>query len=69
MALTTSRVTRVFRFQGTDLPDPLPGQPAEKCIEVLAVSYPALNNADMEGPALEGGKQVYTLKVAAGTKG
>lgn len=67
--ITSQEITRIFRHQGTDYPDPLPGQPAEKCLEVLAVSNPKLNNARLEGPELENGQHVYTLKVAVGTKG
>lgn len=69
MAITTTKVKRVFRYEGTEFPDPLPGQPKGKCLDVLTVSYPQLNNAALDGPFFQDGKEVYQLKVAAGTKG
>jgi PRTRC genetic system protein C len=67
--LTVSKLKRVFVFSGTEVPDPLPGQSPEKCLEVLALSYPHLNNATVESARTEGGKQVYEIKTSYGTKG
>jgi PRTRC genetic system protein C len=67
--LTVSKLKRVFVFSGTELPDPLPGQPVERCLEVLALSYPHLNNATVDTAKVEGGKQVYEIKTSYGTKG
>lgn len=69
MALTTKKLTRVFRYNGAEIPDPTPGTSTKATLDVLAVSYPEFANAILEGPSIESGKQVYTIKVAAGTKG
>ncbi len=60
---------RVFRFGATEIPDPLPNATPERCLQVLRVHYPTFANADVEGPAIEHGRQVYTIKVNVGTKG
>ena len=69
MAVTTSKVPRVFRYNGADIPDPTPDLKPAATLEVLAVSYPQFANAHVEGPVIEGSKQVFTVKVAVGTKG
>jgi PRTRC genetic system protein C len=67
-AIITS-VPRVFRYQGTEMPDPLPNATTERCLAVLRTSYPQFANATVDGPLYEGGKQVWQIKVAVGTKG
>lgn len=67
--ITTSQVTRVFKYDGTELPDPLPGQSPTKSLAVLRASYPQFVNATVDGPFFESGKEVWQIKVAAGTKG
>lgn len=69
MPITTKKLTRVFRYNGTEIPDPTPDLKPQATLDVLAVSYPQFANAMIEGPAIEDGKQVFTVKVAAGTKG
>lgn len=69
MAVTIAKIKRVFRYEGTELPDPAPGSKPDKCLELLAVSYPALNNAALDGPSFEGGKEIWQVKVEAGKKG
>ena len=51
------------------IPDPTPDLKPEATLEVLAVNYPQFANAFLEGPSIESGKQVFTVKVSAGTKG
>lgn len=69
MAVTTKQLKRVFRYEGTEIPDPAPAMPADDVLQILSASYPQLNNAALEGPSIENGKQVYVVKVATGTKG
>ena len=69
MAITTKKLTRIFRYQATDIPDPTPDLKPEATLEILAVNYPQFANPFIEGPAIEGDKQVFTVKVSAGTKG
>lgn len=69
MAVTTKQLKRVFRYKGTAIPDPAPTETVERCIEILSVTHPELNNASADVPKIEDGKQVYELKVTVGTKG
>lgn len=64
-----TELKRVFVFQGTEFPDPAPGQPPAKCLEILAVSVPKLNNAAVETPVVEGDKEVFRIKEQYGAKG
>ena len=69
MAISIKAAPRVFKFGATEIPDPLPTATADRCLEVLRTQYPTFLNAALDGPFFEGGKQVYQIKVAAGTKG
>lgn len=66
----TIAVKRVFRYNGTDLPDPSPSIPADQVKGIFASSgYPELQNAIITGPSYEQGKEVYHCKVINGSKG
>jgi PRTRC genetic system protein C len=67
--LTVKRLPRVFKYQGTEMPDPSPTATPEQALKLLATSYPQLTNASVESPVVEGGKLVCNIKVAVGTKG
>jgi len=67
--VTIKSSVRVFRHGATEIADPLPTATPERCLEVLRTSYPVFANAAIDGPFHESGKQVYQIKVAAGTKG
>lgn len=67
--MKTTRLTRIFRHGATEIPDPAPGATAEDVLKLLSSTYPTFNNAKLEGPSIEAGKQVYVIKVATGTKG
>ena len=69
MALTTKRLARVFVHGATEYPDPSPSSKPAQCLQMLAINSPALNNAALDGPTYEGGKEVYRVKVSAWTKG
>ncbi len=67
--IKVTKLKRVFRKGGTEYPDPAPSATAEVAVEMLAAASPDLTNAILEGPTVENGKAIYTLKVAVGTKG
>ena len=69
MAITTKRVSRVFKHGATEYPDPSPTSKAEQCLAMLATGTPAVNNAVLDGPTMDAGRQSYQIKIAAGTKG
>lgn len=69
MALKISAAPRVFKFGATEYPDPMPDATPERCREILAAHNAQFVNASIDGPFRENGKQVYQIKVAAGTKG
>lgn len=69
MAVTTKPLVRVFKYEGTEYPDPTPGRPAEESLATLALSNAAFNNAALDGPFFKEGKQVFEIKVEEGTKG
>jgi len=69
MPATVKPLKRVFRFKGTEIDDPIPGATPARCLEVLRVQYPQFANSTADGPTFEGGKEVYQVKVAAGTLG
>ena len=69
MPITTKTIKRVFRYGGTEIPDPSPGSSEEAVLKLLTTTYPTFANAYLEGPSIESGKQVFVIKVAAGTKG
>jgi PRTRC genetic system protein C len=67
--ITTTTITRVFTYKGTEYPDPVPSLSVEKALEILSVSNPAFTNAALDGPSYENGKAVFQIKVGVGTKG
>lgn len=69
MAMTTTELRRVFKYNSVDLPDPGAGLSAEDVRELLSATYPEILNATIEGPEEKDGQLVYTFKRAVGTKG
>lgn len=69
MPITTKRIARVFKHGATEYPDPSPSSTPEQCLALLATGNPTFNNAILDGPTIEGGRQIYEVKIAAGTKG
>lgn len=67
--ITTSNIVRVFVYQGTEYPDPVPTLSPERALNILSVSDPRFTNACLEGPVTQAGKEVWTIKIQAGTKG
>jgi PRTRC genetic system protein C len=69
MALTVTKMTRVFQFQGIRLPDPNPEMSVEEVKALYAAQYPELATAVVNGPEAAGDKMRYTFERAIGTKG
>lgn len=69
MAMVTTELVRVFKYNSVDLPDPGPDLSAEDVRELYSATYPEILNATIEGPEQSGGQLVYTFKRAVGTKG
>lgn len=69
MAITSQKLTRVFRYNGVDLPDPNTSFTPKQVAENYANAYPELLNMSIEGPEIKGDKAIYTFHKAAGTKG
>lgn len=69
MPITTTVPKRVFRFEGTEIPDPAPTAKPEDALKMLAHSYPQFNNATLDRPSHSNGSLVYTIKTEVGVKG
>ena len=69
MALTVTKMTRVFQFQGIRLPDPNPEMSVEEVKALYAAQYPELATAAVNGPEATGDKMRYTFERAIGSKG
>lgn len=69
MALLTTELTRLFRYNSVELPDPGPQYSADEVRELYSATYPEIVNAAIEGPDEKEGKLVYTFRRAVGTKG
>jgi PRTRC genetic system protein C len=64
------RPIRVFRINGTTLPDVDPRLPPEAVLATYEANYPMLRGATLDEPRMENGTLVYTvLKPPAQTKG
>lgn len=69
MAIEKKNITRKFRFNGRNYPDPNPDLSPEMVKTQLAVSDPQLASAVIEGPVYEGDTATYTFTRSVGTKG
>jgi PRTRC genetic system protein C len=69
MALTVSKMTRIFQFQGIRLPDPNPAMTVDEVKALYAAQYPELATAVVNGPEAVGDKMRYTFDRAIGSKG
>jgi PRTRC genetic system protein C len=69
MALTVTKMTRVFQFQGVRLPDPNPEMSVEEVKALYAAQYPELATAVVNGPEAAADKMRYTFERSIGSKG
>lgn len=69
MALSVTKMTRVFQFNGIRLPDPNPAMSVDEVKALYAAQYPELATAAANGPEAAGAKMRYTFERAIGSKG
>lgn len=69
MALSVTKMTRVFQFNGIRLPDPNPAMSVDEVKALYAAQYPELATAAVNGPEAAGDKMRYTFERAIGSKG
>jgi len=69
MALSVTKMTRVFQFNGIRLPDPNPTMSVDEVKALYAAQYPELATAGVNGPEAAGDKMRYTFERAIGSKG
>jgi PRTRC genetic system protein C len=67
--METTILEREFRYNAVMLADPSPAMPLTQVRDFFANVYPEIISADIDGPELVGGKQIYTFRRAVGTKG
>lgn len=65
----TSKLPRLFKVNGTPIADPDPKASVEDVRKRLTTQYADLGNADMTGPVVEAGHNVYTFLKKLGSKG
>ena len=69
MAVTVTKMTRVFQFNGIRLPDPNPEMSVDNVKALYSAQYPELTTAVVNGPEAVGDKMRYTFDRAIGSKG
>ena len=69
MALTVTKMIRVFQFMGIRLPDPNADMSVDEVKALYAAQYPELATAVVNGPEAAGDKMRYTFERAIGSKG
>lgn len=77
MSIEESKLERVFKFNGKNLPDPDPEMTPKEVMELYSRQYPSLSNGEIAGPYYDGdqqnwkleGKQGYAMSGKYGTKG
>ena len=62
MALTVTKMTRIFQFQGIRLPDPNPEMSVEEVKALYAAQYPELATAVVNGPEAAGDKMRFPCR-------
>lgn len=69
MTIETAELTRTFKYNSVDLPDPGPQYTVEQVRDLYSATYPEITSAAIEGPEQKDGKLVYSFRKAVGTKG
>ena len=67
--MTVTPSTRIFAYRGLTLPDPDCRLSPEEVKAVLAIQYPELTTAAINGPEVVGDKLRWEFVTAVGTKG
>ena len=69
MALTVSKITRKFSYNGVNLPDPNPSLSLNEVLGIFANTHPEIANAALDGPTVKGDTHTYTFIKSVGEKG
>ena len=69
MALTVTKMIRVFQFNGIRMPDPNPEMSVDNVNALYSAQYPELTTAVDNAPEAVGDKLRYTFDRAIGSKG
>jgi PRTRC genetic system protein C len=67
--LTIAPVTRLFRYNGIQLPDPSPDMTPEAVREMYADTHPEIMTATVDGPKFEGNTMCFDFVRAVRDKG
>ncbi|WP_102127970.1 PRTRC system protein C [Deinococcus planocerae] len=67
--VTVTAVQRKIVYEGRELADVSPTVSVEDVVKIHALTTPELATAVVEGPELQEGQRVYTVKKRLGTKG
>lgn len=62
-------IVRIFKYQQLELADPGQELSPEQVVEFYSGVYPELVKATVEGPELQGTKEIYRIERAVGRKG
>ncbi|HVR51321.1 MAG: PRTRC system protein C [Variovorax paradoxus] len=68
MAIVTTEIRRVFRYNGIELPD-VPGLSPREVRDLYSAQYPELISAEVEAGEVQAGVQQFSFRKAVGTKG
>jgi PRTRC genetic system protein C len=68
MAIVTTEIRRIFRYNGILLPD-VPGLAPREVRDLYSAQYPELISAEIEAGEVEAGVQEFSFRKAVGTKG
>lgn len=69
MALQATPIVRVFKYNGTTLPDPNPSASIAEVQTMLSATHAEIANAAIDGPVTKGATHEYTIVKSVGTKG
>lgn len=67
--MEVKKLTRVFHYNGMELPDPDPSRSPAQVKDFYSAMYAELTTAEIEGPNESKGLLKYTFKKSTGTKG
>lgn len=68
MAISISKINRVFKYNGRTLPDPNPNMTPEQVGNVFALEFPEIASAGID-IEMKGDKQIITFQKVLGAKG
>jgi PRTRC genetic system protein C len=69
MSVTVTPAKRIFCYAGLTFPDPNAALSPEEVKSALAIQYPELASAAINGPEVVGDKLRYQLVTSIGAKG